>query len=594
MKNYHLIYLLIFAQNIHLANQCFAQAPDIVWQKSIGGVKDDYAYALDLTIDSGLIVAGLSFSNEGDVSGHHGTQYRFDLWITKLDVIGNLIWQRSLGGPEDDGAYTVLQTSDGGYVTAGYSQSNSGDVSGHHGGIGIHDCWIVKLNSDGIIEWQKSFGGTSTDYVRTVIETPDSGYVFISDTYSNDYDVSGNHGKCDIWVVKLNSIGEIIWQKIFGGSENDYSNSIQQTDDGGFIISGDSYSNNGDVDLHYGSYSSADTWIIKLNADGEMEWQKNYGGTYSEYSKKIIQSVEGGYIFIANAQSDDYDLDLHHGDTFYPDLWVVKISNSGEIEWQKIFGGDSYDMGFEIEQTSDLSYIISGETSSNDGDVFGNNGLSDLWMVKLGNTGELIWQKCFGGTSADYRGNFRMINDTSFVFAGFSHSHDGDVSGNQGGWDFWVGTMGPCAAEVYYADLDDDGYGNISSSILTCEMPFGFVVDSSDCDDDDASINPGAEEIVNGIDDNCDDSIDEGVSLNMENGITINIFPNPATDILNIETEYFENCTFSIFNLDGNLMTTLHKIDNKNVIDISNLASGIYLIKVQNQDQLQVYKLLIK
>ena len=570
----------------------YSQAPDIVWQKSIGGVKDDYAYAIDVTTDSGLIAAGISFSNEGDVSGHHGTQYFTDLWVAKLDAIGNLIWQRSLGGLEDDGAHSVLQTSEGGYLVAGFSQSNSGDVTGHIGEIGYNDCWVVKLSADGTMEWQRSLGGTSTDYVHTILETPDGGYIFIGDSYSNDYDVSGNHGKSDIWVVKLDSTGDIEWQNSYGGSENEYASSIAQTVDGGYIFSAFAYSNNGDIDLHYGSYMSADTWIVKLNAIGEIEWQKIYGGTYSEYTEDIIQTADGGYIFIADAQSEDYDLDMHHGDTFYPDLWVVKITNSGEIEWQKIIGGDSYDRGFTIKQTTDLHYIISGETSSVDGDVFGNLGSSDIWMVKISSVGELLWQKCFGGSSSDYRGNIDIINDSSFVFSGFSYSDDLDVSGNNGGWDFWVGKMGPCTSELYYADADEDGYGNLSMHIFSCEMPIGYVADSTDCDDTNDMINPGAEEIVNGLDDNCDENIDEGVSITTEFFADIKIFPNPAEELLFIEPMFTDLFDITVYNLEGKLMLYFQKLQNNNTINISTLESGLYILKMESPYTFENYKFL--
>jgi len=585
--------LILFLLSI-LGNSLYSQAPDIEWQKSIGGVKSDYAYALDLTTDSGLIVAGTSFSNEGDVSGHHGTQYFADLWIARLDATGNLIWQRSLGGPEDDGAHSVLQTSDGGYLVAGYSQSNSGDVTGHFGEIGYNDCWVVKLTADGIMEWQKSFGGTSSEYVRSILETPDFGYIFIGDTYSNDYDVSGNHGKSDIWVVKIDSTGNIEWQNTYGGSEDEYASSINKTIDGGYIFSGLACSNNGDIDLHYGSYMSTDTWIVKLNAIGEIEWQKIYGGTYSEYTDDIIQTAEGGYIFTADAQSDDYDLNLHHGATFYPDLWVVKITNAGEIEWQKIIGGTSYDYGFTIAQTADLHYIISGETSSIDVDVIGNHGSSDIWMLKISNGGELLWQKCFGGSSSDNRGNFDIINDTSFVFAGFSYSDDLDVSGNNGGWDFWVGKMRPCASELYYADSDEDGYGNNSMHIFSCEIPIGYVADSTDCDDNDDMINPGAEEILNGVDDNCDENIDEVVSIATEIFTGIKIFPNPAEEFLIIEPNYADLFDISVYNLDGKLLLYVQKLQNNNTIDISALESGLYLIKIESPCNIENYKFLKK
>jgi len=167
-------------------------------------------------------------------------------------------WQRALGGSNLDTTYSIQQTSDGGYIVAGYTESNDGDVSGNHG---YYDFWVVKLDGNGNIQWQKCLGGSTHDAPFSIQQTSDGGYIVAGCTYSNDGDVSGNHGKDDFWVVKLDSDGNIQWQKALGGSSNDWAHSVQQTSDGGYIVAGDTYSNDGDVS---GYHRDGDFWVVKL------------------------------------------------------------------------------------------------------------------------------------------------------------------------------------------------------------------------------------------------------------------------------------------------------------------------------------------
>ncbi|MCD6418321.1 hypothetical protein J7M00_06020, partial [bacterium] len=236
-----------------------AQTPTIVWQKCLGGSDWDEAYSIQQTDDGGFIIAGESYSNDGDVSGNHGGG---DYWVVKLNSAGDIVWQKSLGGSDWDEAYSIQQTTDGGFIVAGESVSNDGDVSGHHGSSGYSaDYWLVKFNSAGSIEWQKSLGGSGDDVAFSIQQTTDGGFIVAGYSESNDSDVSGNHsyyGYYDYWVVKLNSAGNIDWQKCLGGSDDDWAYSIQQTFDGGYIVAGYSYSNDGDVSGNHGAY---DYWV---------------------------------------------------------------------------------------------------------------------------------------------------------------------------------------------------------------------------------------------------------------------------------------------------------------------------------------------
>ena len=191
-KTYFLALVLVIANAYAIAQT----SPAIQWQKALGGSYEDYPYSVKQTADGGYIVAGGAASQNGDVSGNHGLA---DCWIVKLNNSGNIEWQKSLGGSGAEAASSIQQTSDGGYIIAGGSNSNDGDVSGYHGGI--YDYWIVKLNSSGSIEWQKSLGGSGDEFAKSVEQTTDGGYIVAGQSNSDDGDVSGNHGDYDYWIV---------------------------------------------------------------------------------------------------------------------------------------------------------------------------------------------------------------------------------------------------------------------------------------------------------------------------------------------------------------------------------------------------------
>ncbi len=417
-------------------------APSIEWQKSLGGTSSDDAYSIQQTSDGGYIVAGISHSNDGDVTGNHGG---LDYWVIKLDANGNIIWQKCLGGTTQDEAYSIQQTSDGGYIVAGRSKSTDGDVTGNHGGL---DYWVIKLDANGNIIWQKCLGGTEDDFVNSIQQTSDGGYIVAGFSESNDGDVTGNHKKYenyyfyyyDYWVVKLDANGNIIWQKSLGGTHYDYAQSIQQTSDGGYIVAGKSLSNDGDVTGNHGGwayddYWVGDYWVVKLDTSGDIIWQKCLGGTEDEWAYSIQQTSDGGYIVAGCSLSTDGDVTGNHGGL---DYWVIKLDANGNIIWQKSLGGTSWDTAYSIQQTSDGGYIVAGGSHSTDGDVTGNHGGSDYWVIKLDANGNIIWQKSLGGTTSDYAESIQQTSDGGYIVAGYSGSTDGDVTGNHGGRDYWI------------------------------------------------------------------------------------------------------------------------------------------------------------
>jgi len=401
----------------------------IQWQKSLGGSGNDIAQSVQQTTDGGYIIVGSTESNDGDVTGYHGQR---DYWLVKTDPSGAIQWQRCLGGSSDDWASSVQQTTDGGYIIAGNTFSNDGDVTGNHG---ENDCWVVKTDPSGIIQWQKCFGGSISEQALEVKQTTDGGYIIFGFTTSNDGDVTGNHGEIDFWVVKINQLGVIQWQRCFGGSSADWTGSIRQTIDGGYIILGSTDSNDGDVT---GNHGQRDYWLVKIDPSGAIQWQKCYGGSNLDEAYSVQQTKDGGYIIVGFTNSNNGDVTGNHGEK---DFWVVKTEPSGIIQWQKCFGGSSYDYALSVQQTTDAGYIIVGSTGSNDGDVTGNHGGNDFWVVKINQLGAIQWQRCFGGSSSEWAWSVQQTTDDSYIITGSCWSNDGDVTGNHGLEDYWLVRM---------------------------------------------------------------------------------------------------------------------------------------------------------
>jgi len=405
--------------------------PTIQWQKSLGGTSSEEARCIYQTNDSGYIISGFTSSNNGNIFGNHGG---IDFWVVKLDNEGSIQWSKTLGGTDNEWAYSIEQTHDGGYVLAGFTQSNDGDVSGNQGS---KDAWVVKLTDIGTVQWQKTFGGSDWDEAGSIRQTSDSGYIIAGRSNSTNGDVLGNHGGFDFWIVKLNNMGTIQWTKSLGGSMNDIAYSVRQTQDGGYIAVGETQSNDGDVT---GNHGSTDYWLVKLSTEGEIEWQKALGSNSLDRPNDVHQTSDGGYIVAGVASANNGDVTGHHGGY---DYWVVKLSSFGIIEWQRALGGSGEDFAQAIFPTNDGGCIIAGPTQSNNGDVLNNDGGQDIWLIKLNNVGNIQWQKTLGGTQAESANSIQQTNDVGYVLAGYAWSNNGDVSGNHGAQDFWIVKLSP-------------------------------------------------------------------------------------------------------------------------------------------------------
>ena len=411
-----------------------AQAPIIQWEKSIGGTSDEYGFFIETTSDGGYITVGTTASADGLIPANFGIA---DVLLTKLDALGNIEWIKNLGGSNLEEGYSVYQTIDGGYFITGYTRSNDVQVASNYG---LKDVWVVKTNGLGIIQWENTYGGTNDERAYYSAQTADGGYILAGYTESNNIDVTFNNGAADVWIVKMDSAGTLQWQKSYGGTGYDYGYFISETPDGGYIITANSDSNDGDVTGYHGGTS--DVWIIKVNSTGTIQWEQCYGGSSLEYGTTAYPTPDGGYIFSAYTASADMDITFTHGDF---ETWIVKLNAIGVIQWDKCFGGSISDANYTMRKTLDDKYIIAGYSYSSDGDVSGQHpgGEADFWIVKMDTAGTLEWQKCVGGDGNDQAFYILENIDSTYTAIGLSNSSNGDVSFNYGLDDWWIVKLVP-------------------------------------------------------------------------------------------------------------------------------------------------------
>lgn len=391
-----------------------AQAPAVTWHKSLGSFHGDYPQTIQPTADGGYVVAGYTEGNGGDVVGNHGGQnLNTDIWIVKLTKTGSIEWQKCLGGIGSDVGADIRQTPDGGYIVAGTSGTKDCNITGNHGGV---DFIVIKLTPGGDVLWQKCYGGSQNEYAYAIDPTADGGYFVAGQTESNDGDVASNHGNLDFWVIRIDDQGNLLWQKSLGGSAEEQAFAVRTTLDGGCVLSGYTRSTNGDVT---GNHGNTDAWITKLDNAGNLQWQKCLGGTASETVWSIQLTTDGGYVAAGFSGSNNGDVSgNHHAVAPYLDFWVVKLSSGGNLQWQKCYGGNANEQAYHIQLTADGGYTVTGEAEANDGDITCNAGSSDMWLIKISSTGQLQWQKSVGGSYTDRAFCTQPLSDGSFIVAG--------------------------------------------------------------------------------------------------------------------------------------------------------------------------------
>jgi hypothetical protein len=348
-----------------------AQVVDITaagdtWSKTFGGANFDDAYSVQQTSDGGYIIAGKTGSyGAGD----------YDVWLVKTDEDGNKVWDRTFGKTTSEHGWSVQQTSDGGYVIAGYTYP--------HATRGW-DALLIKTDLDGNEVWEKTYGGEEDDYGYSVRQTSDGGYVVTGST------VGGN------WLIKTDANGNMVWDRTFGGSG---AYSVQQTSDSGYVMVGETWSN---------SAGGSDVWLVKTDAAGSKEWDRTFGGADMDVGRSVQQTSDGGYIIAGWTNSygaGDYD------------FWLVKVDPVGNKTWDRTFGGASWDQAWSVHQTSDGGYIVTGVTDSRGASY------ADVWLIRTDADGNKVWDRNFGGENPDFGYSVQQTSDGGYIVTGSTHSY---------------------------------------------------------------------------------------------------------------------------------------------------------------------------
>lgn len=434
MRNYYqLLFIVYLVASLLQSNQAAAQTlPPRQWALKYGGGGVDIPYSIKFTTDGGTIVAGYTDSKNGDVSPHANRDY-WDLWVLKLDKCGTIQWEKSYGGTNYESARDVVQTADGGYMVLGETNSTDGDVIAGYGGT--KDIWLLKLDATGSLQWQKRYGGTGLDIGNHIELMPDGSFLIAASSSSNDGDIRGNHTSntyTDGVLLKISSTGTVLWSKCFGGTKNEELFDIEGIN-GITYLAGFTNSVDGDIPPSQKNY---DVWLLAIDAAGNKVFSKIYGGSQNDVAYSMTRGNDGTLTLAGYTTSNDGDVKGAKGGQ---DYWVINVNLQGKLLWQKVLGGTDAEYAKTIITDKDSSYIVGGISYSSDGDVTGALGDGDFWTVKLSPSGAVIWKKNWGGQDNDHlRCMVRNPLRNEYYLAGDAASTGGDFTNAHGDADFAI------------------------------------------------------------------------------------------------------------------------------------------------------------
>lgn len=498
------------------------------WVATFGGSSRDEGLSVIAARDGGCVIAGSTESNDGDVSGV--AKGSADAVVARFDNLGGLVWRRTFGGSQLDVAHAIALTADGGYAVVGETHSNDGDFAGGNTNVG-GNIFVMLLNPQGDIRWKKVFGGSAFDGGLSVGVSPDQGIVLAGTTESNDGDFDGfNKGGVGGFAMKLNQLGDVHWKTVLGGSSDDFISSISAAQDGSYVVTGRTQSNDGYFDgVNKGL---DDIFVAKIDSLGSIKWVKSFGGTKSDVGYAITATSDGGCVATGYTESNDTDFaGLGKGDK---DIVAMKLDPQGNLQWHKLFGGSLAEEGTSITLAPSGGTVLVGYASSGDGDfVTMNSGGRDIVIIKLDDGGNIQWKKAHGGSRSDQAFSVCPSYDNGFVLAGSSQSNTGIFEGMSNG-----------SSDACILKVSAEGDLTSSTSVTEHSSPSN----------------------------------------------TLAVSPNPATSVSTVSYQVSEPSHVYIHIVDGlgHVVSTVFEgyADvgrNQSMLSTSSLAPGWYTIRMMNQ-----------
>ncbi len=505
------------------------------------------------------------------------------IWVAAFSQAAYIDWQQCYGGTDSDYGVSVASIGNGHLISLSTSRSSDFDVSLNHGGV---DFWLFETDELGNLLWEKSYGGSDDDIPIEIMVAPDGGFILFGETWSNDGDVSGYHGGADYWLVKTDSVGNLLWQRCLGSSMNNLPANMDMDNEGNIYVIGASLGVGGDVTHNNGSY---DYWFVKINPEGNIVWEKNLGGTYGDFGASIKATSDNGVI--VGGLTDNIDGDINcNSELFNATAWLIKLDSVNNIEWQQCYGGSYTENILDIKSTDDGGYILLGLTNSNDGDVSGFHGLPgqydnfDTWVIKTDSIGTIEWQRCLGGTKLEHQDFIKKTPEGNYLVGSMTNSHDGDVTGNHSTGDFydqWIVKLNT-QGDIIWQQCIGSGWNNgLSDAAILSESDMIIIGSTPENNEGDVLC-----DFKGGSDVWIYKLIDTTVDINeTEINSKIKVYPNPVSSRLNIELpENFNmnGTSIQIIDMNGRLVLRTKPVSFSETFDISKFIKGFYLIKIQN------------
>lgn len=426
-----------------LFNDTFAQSPLVKkWDARFGGDQYEWLTSSILTADGGYLLGGYTASDAGGDKTQNtwGSNADYDYWIVKIDSNGSKQWDKDYGGTDFDYLTSVIQTADGGYMIGGYSKSGIGGNKTQNT-KGLNDYWILKTDALGNVLWNKDYGGSGEDKLNAVLQTADGGYLLAGSSSSgiNGDKSQFSKGGTDYWVLKIDSVGNKLWDVDYGATLTETFQSVIKTTGDGFLICGTSNSNAGG-DKSQNTYGSTDFWIIKINSSGVKQWDKDFGGTNTEALHSVLLTPDSGFI-LAGFSTSNSGGTKSENTKGVSDYWILKTDFLGTKLWDKDYGGTATDDCGSVSLTADGGYLLCGNSQSV---VSGNKternvGSSQSWIIKLNSAGDFEWNKTIFSLDQELN-SIAFVTGSNYVIANHTKSEAGyyKLQSSRGGFDYWI------------------------------------------------------------------------------------------------------------------------------------------------------------